>query len=66
MPQPKDEIFRTVTCEKLIVKQFAGRNKVEISCDSKSGHIEVFNNLGEIVVYVGINVDGVGIVKAYP
>ena len=66
MPQPKDEVFRTVTCEKLIVKQFAGRNKVEISSDSKSGYIAVYNHLGHIVVEIGIDQHGNGRVLEYP
>lgn len=66
MSQPKDESFRHITCESLTIKNFAGGNKVEISTNHKGGYICVYNNLGQSVAYIGINVNtGDGLVETY-
>ena len=63
---PKDETFKTITCEKLIVKQFVGTHRVEFLCNHKGGDINVYNNVNQIVACIGIDAnDCTGMVETY-
>ena len=63
MQTPHDANFRNITCEGLTVKNFAGRNKVEIKSDAKGGHIFVYNARGLDVIRIGIDEYGNGVVE---
>ncbi len=61
--QPKDEIFRHVTCEHLTVVHPSNRSKIEVSIDNLGAYIDIFNKSGEPVIKLSVHQDGRGDIK---
>lgn len=60
MNQPKDEAFKTVTCEKLVIRKPYQQSRVEIDIDTVGAHVAVLNGANKIVAEIYIEIDELG------